>query len=187
VVYLELFLAFVKIGFTSFGGATMVPLINAEMLSHGWMKLTEVADIVAIAEMTPGPLGTNCATFAGMRVAGVLGAISANLGVLMPSFTLTVLVGYFMNRFRESRLMEGALTGIRPVCLGLVASVMLTMGMENYVNRQSAAIISMGIWNYLNWQSLAIGATISLLLWKAKLSVPVAMLIAAVLGLAIVR
>lgn len=171
MVYLELFLAFVKIGFTSFGGATMVPLINAEMLSHGWMKLTEVADIVAIAEMTPGPLGTNCATFAGMRVAGILGAISANLGVLMPTFTLTIVVGYFMSRFRDSRLMEGMLTGIRPVCLGLVVAVMLSMGMQNYVS----------------WQSVAIGAAIALLLWKARLSVPVAMLVAAALGLAIVR
>lgn len=171
MVYLELFLTFVKIGFTSFGGATMVPLINAEMLSHGWMKLTEVADIVAIAEMTPGPLGTNCATFAGMRVAGVPGAICANLGVLMPSLTLTVLVGYFMNRFRENRLVEGMLTGIRPVCLGLVASVMLSLGMVNYAS----------------WQSVVIGAVIALLLWKAKLSVPVAMLIAAGLGLLIVR
>lgn len=171
MVYLELFLAFVKIGFTSFGGATMVPLINAEMLAHDWMQLSEVTDIVAIAEMTPGPLGTNCATFAGMRVAGVFGALCANFGVLIPSFTLTVLVGFFMNRFRESKLVEGALTGIRPVCLGLVASVMLSMGKENYVN----------------WQSVLIGLIIALLLWKAKLSIPIAMLIAATLGLVIVR
>lgn len=171
MIYLNLFLSFVKIGFTSFGGATMVPLINAEMLLRGWMTPAEVSDIVAIAEMTPGPLGTNCATFAGIRVAGILGALAANLGVLMPTFTLTILVGFFMSRFRESRLMEGMLTGIRPVCLGLVVSVMLTMGMESY----------------FSWQSAVIGAAVALLLWKAKLSVPVAMLAAAALGLAIVR
>ncbi len=171
MVYLDLFLAFLKIGFTSFGGATMVPLINAEMLSHGWMNLSEVADIVAIAEMTPGPLGTNCATFAGMRVAGLFGALSANLGVLMPTFTLTILVGYFMSRFRDSHLMEGMLTGIRPVCLGLVVAIMLSMGVQNYVS----------------WQSILIGVIIALLLWKAKLSIPVAMLVAATLGLVIVR
>ena len=79
MVLLELFIAFLKIGFASFGGSSMVPLINAEMLAHGWMSASEVVDIVAIAEMTPGPLGTNCATFAGTRVAGVLGAVVANL------------------------------------------------------------------------------------------------------------
>ena len=61
---LELFLSFLLIGFTSFGGMSMIPLINDQMLSHGWMTAQEVADIVAIAEMTPGPLGLNCATFA---------------------------------------------------------------------------------------------------------------------------
>ena len=67
MLYLELFLSFVMIGFTSFGGMSMIPLISDEMLTHGWMTSQEVADIVAIAEMTPGPLGLNCATFAGMR------------------------------------------------------------------------------------------------------------------------
>lgn len=171
MVLAELFWAFLKIGFTSFGGATMVPLVNAEMLRHSWMTASEVTDIVAIAEMTPGPLGTNCATFAGMRVAGILGALMANLGVLVPSFTLTVLVGFFMSRFKDNPLMEGALTGIRPVCIGLVLSIMVTMSMQNYIS----------------WQSVLIGAVIALLLWKAKLGIPVAMLIAAALGLAIVR
>lgn len=61
----------------------MVPLISSEMLSHHWMTEAEVLDIVAIAEMTPGPLGINCATFAGMRSAGIPGALIANLGVAM--------------------------------------------------------------------------------------------------------
>lgn len=70
MILLELFWSFCKIGFTSFGGLSMVPLINSEMISHSWMTASEVSDIVAIAEMTPGPLGLNCATFAGIRVAG---------------------------------------------------------------------------------------------------------------------
>ena len=83
MILLELFWSFCKIGFTSFGGLSMVPLINSEMLSHGWMTLSEVSDIVAIAEMTPGPLGLNCATFAGTRVAGLAGAVSACLGLII--------------------------------------------------------------------------------------------------------
>ena len=65
MVLLELFWVFMKIGFTSFGGLSMVPVINEQMLSHGWMTQEEVTNILAIAEMTPGPLGINCATFAG--------------------------------------------------------------------------------------------------------------------------
>ena len=92
MVLLELFWSFCKVGFSSFGGLSMVPLINDEMLSHGWMTLTEVSDILAIAEITPGPLGLNCATFAGTRVAGVLGAVCASLGVLSPTLLLLSLI-----------------------------------------------------------------------------------------------
>ena len=67
MIYLRLFLSFVKIGFTSFGGLSLIPVINQEMLTNGWMNPHEISDIIAIAEMTPGSLGINCATFAGMR------------------------------------------------------------------------------------------------------------------------
>ena len=89
MVLLELFWSFVKIGFTSFGGLSMIPLITSEVLSHGWMTAAEVSDIVAIAEMTPGPLGLNCATFAGIHAAGLPGAVAANLGALSPTLSLT--------------------------------------------------------------------------------------------------
>ncbi len=69
MVYLELFYVFAKIGFTSFGGMSMIPLVLEEMTLHGWMSSDEVTDLVAIAEMTPGPLGLNCATF--VRVEGL--------------------------------------------------------------------------------------------------------------------
>lgn len=168
---LEIFLSFLKIGFTSFGGATMVPLVNAEMISHGWMTAEEVGDIVAIAEMTPGPLGTNCATFAGMRVAGVLGAIIANLGVLMPTFTIAIAAGFFLSRFRDSRYLGAALSGIRPASVGMVFSI----------------IISMGAQNYIAWQPVVIGVIAFIMLWKFKLSVPWIVLASAALGIVLIR
>ena len=100
-VLFQLFWSFCQIGFTSFGGMSMVPLINDEMVSHGWMNVSEVSDIIAIAEMTPGPLGLNCATFAGMRVAGILGAIISVLGVLAPTFTLCALAAVFFEKFKN--------------------------------------------------------------------------------------
>ena len=100
MIYLQLFWSFVKVGFTSFGGLSMVPLISSEMLSHGWMSASEVADIIAIAEMTPGPLGLNCATFAGVRAAGVMGAVAASLGVMLPIFTLCLAAAVFFEKFK---------------------------------------------------------------------------------------
>ena len=132
MIYLELFLSFLMIGFTSFGGMTMIPLINDQMLTHGWMTSQEVADIVAIAEMTPGPLGLNCATFAGTRTAGIPGALAASLGVITPSLTVTMLVAMFLAKFKESRLMDEALFGIRPVCIGMIFAVMIQQSMVNY-------------------------------------------------------
>ena len=77
MVYFELFFSFMKIGFTSFGGMSMIPLILEEMQAHHWMSAQELADLVAIAEMTPGPLGINCATFAGTQAAGISGGLAA--------------------------------------------------------------------------------------------------------------
>ena len=101
MIYIELFLSFVKIGFTSFGGMSMIPLILDEMSSHGWMTAEDLSNLVAIAEMTPGPLGINCATFTGTQTAGFLGGIVAVLGVLTPAFTLTMLIAIFFERFKE--------------------------------------------------------------------------------------
>ena len=95
----QLFLAFAKIGFTSFGGTSMIPLIMEEMLSHNWMSADDVANIVAIAEMTPGSLGVNCATFAGTQTAGVLGGTAAVIGVLTPTLTLTLVAALFFQKF----------------------------------------------------------------------------------------
>jgi len=132
MVLLELFISFLKIGFTSFGGLSMIPLITSEMTSHGWMTAAEVSDIVAIAEMTPGPLGLNCATFAGMRTAGFLGAIAANLGTLSPTLTVCLLASIFFERFRTSNFMTKVMTGVRPACVGMIFGVIFSLCMTNY-------------------------------------------------------
>ena len=103
---LKLFWSFLKIGFTSFGGLSMIPLISHEVVSNGWMNLSEVSDIVAIAEMTPGPLGLNCATFAGIKASGIPGAIVANLGVLTPTFSVAAVAAIFFQKFQKSHRME---------------------------------------------------------------------------------
>ena len=81
MIYVRLFLSFMKIGFTSFGGMSMIPLILEEMQKNHWMTTEDMSNLVAIAEMTPGPLGLNCATFAGEHAAGIFGGITVDAGV----------------------------------------------------------------------------------------------------------
>ena len=174
MICLELFLSFLIIGFTSFGGMSMIPLINDQMLSHGWMTAAEVADIVAIAEMTPGPLGLNCATFAGMRTAGVAGALSASAGVLAPSFTLTMLAAMFLRKFKENKLMGEALYGIRPVCIGMIFAVIIQQIITNYAGT---------LFGFLSWPALVTGLVALLLLLRFKWSVPKTIVLSAMLGI----
>ena len=174
MLYLELFISFAMIGFTSFGGMSMIPLIHSQMLSHGWMTAQEVADIVAIAEMTPGPLGLNCATFAGSRTAGVLGALCASAGVLVPSFTVTLIAAMFLSRFKESRGMANALHGIRPVCIGMISAVIIQQSMTNY-----AGTLLFGV----SWQAILIGVVALVLLLRFKWTIPRTILVSAALGL----
>ena len=173
MIYIELFVSFLLIGFTSFGGMSMIPLINAEMLSHGWMTATEVSDIVAIAEMTPGPLGINCATFAGARVAGIPGALCASLGVLAPTLTRCMLAAVFLNKFKESRLLQNALYGIRPVCIGMIAAVIIQLSLTNYAGSL------LGV----SWQAILIGLASFAVLYFGKWSVSKTILLSAGLGL----
>ena len=175
MIYIELLIVFAMIGFTSFGGLSMISLINEQMNVHGWMTMQELADIVAIAEMTPGPLGMNCATFAGARTAGVAGAFIAMLGVLLPSLSVCMAVAVCMERFKKNELMKQALYGIRPACIGITAVVVIRQSMANY--------FSSGI----SWVSVLIGAVaLAMLLWK-KWSISTTIVVSAVLGLLLSR
>lgn len=171
-VLFELFYSFLKIGFTSFGGLSMIPLINSEMLSHQWMSSGEVADIVAIAEMTPGPLGLNCATFAGIRVAGIPGALCANIGVLFPSFSVALIVGFGFEKCKKSPWLRRMLYGIRPVCIGMILNAMLSLGSTNYMREGIPCL-----------QSMIIGFLSMGLLIKRKWNIPSVILLSAGLGM----
>lgn len=174
MVLLELYWSFLLIGFSSFGGLSMIPQISSEVLSHGWMTASQVTDIVAIAEMTPGPLGLNCATFAGMQAAGIPGAIAANFGVLTPALTLCAVAAAFFTRFKESRIMRHILVGVRPACFGMILGVVVSLSISNY----SAAA---GV----NLPALVIGVTDLVLLTKFKVSIPKILILSAGLGVLI--
>ncbi len=172
MVLLKLYWSFLLIGFGSFGGLSMIPQISNQVLSNGWMTVNEVTDIVAIAEMTPGPLGLNCATFAGMQAAGVFGAVAANLGVLTPTLTLCALAAICFQKFKDSRMMQRILVGVRPACFGMVLGVLISLSMSNYVSAGTVRL-----------PSLAIGIMDSVLLLKYKISIPKILLLSCGAGL----
>ena len=134
MIYLQLFLSFFQIGLFSFGGGyAAMPLIQAQIVTnHGWLSMSEFTDLVTIAEMTPGPIGLNCATFAGMRVAGIMGSVISMLGMLMPTFTICALAAVFFQKFKDSKVLKDIMLGVRPTALGIIFAVMITLSLTNY-------------------------------------------------------
>ena len=137
-----LFYSFFKIGAFSFGGGyAMIPLIQQEIvLRHGYLTLQQFSDIIAIAEMTPGPIAVNSATFVGYRVAGVTGSAVSTFGVVLPSFLVILLVASFFVRFQHHPAVQAVLRGIRPVVIALIALAAVTVGRISLVDWPSALI-----------------------------------------------
>lgn len=160
-----------KIGFTSFGGMSMIPLILEEMTSHGWMTAEDLSNLVAIAEMTPGPLGINCATFTGTQTAGFLGGLIAVLGVLTPAFTLTLVIAVFFEKFKESSVMRSIMYVVKPICIAMILSVIVTLSSTTYFVEGTVQPFSIGI-----------AALMLYLLIKRKWSVPKVIISSAMLG-----
>lgn len=126
---LRLFLSFFRIGaFTFGGGYAMIPLIQKETVEkRGWMTDDDILEIVAIAESTPGPIAINAATFIGWRVGGLLGALSATLGVVLPSFVIILAISYVLKEFAHIKPVKYAFMGIRAGVLALIIKALITM------------------------------------------------------------
>ena len=130
MLLLELFWSFFRIGLFSFGGGyAMIPLIQSEVVvQHGWLTAAQFADILAIAEMTPGPIAINSATYVGYETAGIIGSLSATAGVTMPSLLLVMLVAGIFKKYQNHPLNTMIFYGIRPVVVGLIASAAVFIG-----------------------------------------------------------
>lgn len=129
MIILELILAFLQVGaFSVGGGYAAMPLIEAQAVTlHGWLSAAEFADLVTIAEMTPGPIALNAATFVGMRLAGLPGALAATLGCVLPSLVIVSLLAWAYARWRSGRMMQTVLGTLRPVVVALIASAAVSL------------------------------------------------------------
>ena len=125
-LFLTLFFEFFKTGLFSIGGGlATLPFLNAMGEKYGWFTSQDVANMLAVSESTPGPIGVNMATYVGVQMTGVLGGIITTLGLIAPSFIIMVLVASVLKHFRENRFVQSSLRCLRPVSVGLVASAVL--------------------------------------------------------------
>ena len=120
----ELFWSFFQIGLFSFGGGyASMPLIQNQVVTiRGWLTLTELADMITISQMTPGPIAINSATFVGTRLAGLTGAIVATLGCVIPSSMVVLTLAFLYYKYKNISYMQGVLYGLRPVVVALIAN-----------------------------------------------------------------
>jgi chromate transporter len=129
MIYLQLFLSYLKIGFFGFGGGyAMLSLIQNEIVEQrGWLTATQFADIVAVSQITPGPIAINSATYIGYTVAGFGGSIVATFAVCLPSLTLMLLLTRFFLRHRENRYIQTVVKAVTPIVVGMIASAALLL------------------------------------------------------------
>ncbi|KGL49258.1 chromate transporter [Porphyromonas cangingivalis] len=141
MIYLELLWVYLKIGLFGFGGGyAMLSLIQEEVVhKHHWLTMQEFTDIVAISQMTPGPIGINSATYIGYTVTGsVWGSILATVAVSLPSFVLVLLISLSFAKFRQNKHVDAVFTGIRPAAVGLIAAAaLLLINGENFIDYKS--------------------------------------------------
>ena len=128
MILLELFLIFLKVGAVSFGGGyAMISLIREEVLLRGWLTESELLNLIAVAESTPGPIAVNMATFVGSEKGGILGSLLATLGVVLPSFIIILLIAAVIRSFLRLGAVKAFLSGLRPVVVGLILATSVTL------------------------------------------------------------
>ena len=128
MIYLRLFLSFFKVGLLGFGGGlAIVRLIYDSIQPFMSISREMFANIVAISQITPGPLAVNTATYVGFEAAGILGSLCATLGVILPEFIIVSIVARMIQKFKDSKYVQGAMNGIRPAVMGLIGAAVVTL------------------------------------------------------------
>ncbi|NPV79972.1 MAG: chromate transporter [Firmicutes bacterium] len=173
MVLFQLFLSFFKIGLFSFGGGyAMIPLIQREIVTlHKWLNMEQFLDILAISQITPGPIAINSATFVGYKVGGILGSVLATFGVVLPAVIVMLILTYFFLKYKNLEPVKAMFRGIRPAVVSLIlaATVMIVPSSISDISGVAIAILTF------------------LFIRRFKLDPILALVIAAVAGILIYR
>jgi chromate transporter len=181
-ILLILYWAFFQVGLFAFGGGlAALPLIREQVVvAHPWLDMATFTDLVTIAEMTPGPIALNAATFVGQRVGGLPGAVVATVGVITPSLIIVLILARIYQRWREKAAFQGVLQGLRPATVALIASAGMSILVLAFFGETGQIILE-----HLDWVSVICFALALFVLRKWKPSPILVMLVTGVLGAAI--
>lgn len=153
MIYLDLFLGFLKVGLFSFGGAYgAIPVIREVVMANGWVTEEKFAYLVAISESTPGPIMVNTATYIGNEVGGILGSALATFTVCLPAFIIILLLSMILKNFLKNQYVQAVLDGIKPCIIGIIVATGLDMIVKN--------AFANGLSIPKNWQSFVIMAVV---------------------------
>lgn len=179
MIYLQLLLSFLQIGALSFGGGyAAMPLIEAQIVTlHGWLTMSEFADLVTIAEMTPGPIAVNAATFVGTKIAGVPGALVATAGCILPACILVTLIAKLYLKYRNIAVLQSVLGSLRPAVVAMIASAGVLILISAF---WGGGVVSLAA---TNWLMVGIFALCFVLLRKTKLNPILIMVMGGVVNL----
>ena len=161
MIYLDLFLGFLKVGCFSFGGAYgAIPLIRDVALSYGWLDEETLAYMIAVSESTPGPIMVNLATYVGSSQAGLGGAVLATLAVVLPSFLVILLAAAVLKNLLENRYVKAVLGGLKPCVIGIILATGVYMTVHNGISGMGKP--------GLDLRPAAITAILAAVMWGAK-------------------
>ena len=181
MIYLKLFLTFFRIGLFTFGGGyAMLPLIQEAVLANEWMEMSQIVNFIAVSESTPGPFAINISTYVGNQMGGILGALCATLGVVLPSFIVILIVAQIYEKFKNSNSVKGVMTGLKPAVVGLIGAAILDIALTVLVPNGFSLSIFKGTQLYV---SIAIFALCTMLVFK-KVHPIIIICLSAALGIA---
>ncbi|MCD8088393.1 MAG: chromate transporter [Oscillospiraceae bacterium] len=184
MIYLRLFWEFFKVGLFSVGGGlATLPFLNEMGPRTGWFTAQQVADMLAVSESTPGPIGINMAVYTGYTVAGVGGSACALAGEVTPSIIIILLIAAFLKAFRDNRYVQGVFYGIRPASTALIASAGLTVAAGALLNTAAwTGLASVGV--VIQWPAIILAAVLAVIYIRfQKLHPAFLILIGAVAGI----
>lgn len=168
MIYLQLFLEFFKIGlFAIGGGLATLPFLQDFAARSGMITSADIANMIAISESTPGPIGINSATYFGYQLAGIPGGIIAVIGLITPSIIIILLVAKVLEKFKGNRYVESAFYGLRPASTGLIAAAGLSVAQIALISDQLFAVT--GVWtNLFQWKHILLAVALFFLIKKTN-------------------
>lgn len=181
MIYLQLFWAFFKTGlFAIGGGLATLPFLYDISAQYGWFTEEELANMIAIAESTPGPIGVNMATYAGIEAAGIPGGIIATFSLVLPSLIIILLVAFLLGKFQQNSFVQSCMRVLRPTSVGLIGAAVYSVVKVALLNLDAFA--TGGVIAVFNWLAIALSAVLAVIAWKFKKLHPIVLILIGAAG-----